>query len=52
LNDPSELLLLFSITVSLVRIRFSSVPKTRLARRARNGGSPTLTDMGTRIELW
>jgi hypothetical protein len=31
--------LFLPITVFLVRMRFSSVPKTRLARGARNGGA-------------
>jgi hypothetical protein len=36
-NSKSNPPLLLSITVILVRMRFSSVPKTWLARGARNG---------------
>jgi len=36
-KNNAKTLLLLSITVFLVRMRFSSVPKTRLARAARNG---------------
>ena len=50
-NHPKPPLLL-SITVSLVRMRFISVPKTRLARGARNGRSPTSADVAGYIELW
>jgi hypothetical protein len=40
--DKSKPKPLLSITVFLVRMRFSSVPKTRLARGARNGRSMIL----------
>jgi hypothetical protein len=39
------------ITVFLVRMRFSSVPKTRLARAARNGRLATLADETGCFEL-
>jgi len=47
-NYPKPLL---SITVFLVRMRFSSVPKTRLARAARNDRSATLADETGYFEL-
>jgi len=33
-------------------MRFSSAQKTRLARAARNGHSPTSADVGGYFELW
>jgi len=50
-GNPKPLLLL-SITLFSVRMRFSSVRKTGLARGARNGRTPALTDAAGQIELW
>jgi len=50
-KSSAKPLLLFSITVILVRMRFISVPKSRLARGARNGRSPTPADVARYFEL-
>jgi hypothetical protein len=46
-----KLLLLLFITVFLVRMRFLSVPKMRLARGARNARTQTSEDVRGYIEL-
>jgi hypothetical protein len=46
-KNKSKPPLLLSITVFLVRTRFSSVPKTGLARGARNGRHSHVTESKT-----
>src|ERR1017187_1926738 len=47
----SKMFLFLSITVFLARIRFSSAPKTGLARRARNLRPATLAHIAGYVEL-